>query len=68
MHNVDASISDCPLKAQLSKSCMNVEVSCAGGLFETINCLFKVANPCLFSSGDETLWLLHINLLVEHAI
>ena len=64
MHNVDANISDCPLEAQLSQSCMNVRIPCMGGLFETVNCLFKSEDLCLFSSGDETLWLLHVYLLI----
>ena len=55
MHNVDASISDCLLKAQLSESCMDVRIPCTEGLFETVDCLFKAADLCLFFSGDETL-------------
>ena len=49
---------------------MELQVPCVGGLFETIYRFFKFAHFILLlhSSDNETLWLLHVDLLIKHTI
>src|SRR5712671_8112362 len=68
MFHIYACIGVCPHVADPSKESMELQVPCVGGLFETIYCPFKVAHLSLCSGCNESYWLLHIDLLIEHAI